>query len=627
MIAWLETTSAVTVGRSTSTASEEYSSYLLTTITETLETTTGTLTSSATSTYVSTLDELVPWYTYSDSITISANYSGTTNVLSYTSWGYVDSNATSNTTSTFGFVRSSVTHISSVNATTTGGDSGPAIGGQGGRLSESTTISVQSTWSAQTSTTQTYAATLFTTQSTSSTEVRWTATRANSTASVSFYSTQTSKTAITTVSTQATSTTDATTTNATQIYYGHENTVFQCRTSDALAEIAWTMPNVYTLAGLHVSAIKDAATTATRWTQSKDSAAVTVTRAAISTFASGSPPAQTITFSDLSQAISYTTTTTQSSSRVLVFNNSAFPITTTTANSPATIATASVSSVTYLAATTLSTRGNAFNIDENNDGAAIFPTQSIVSWINSKSLYTTGNGVITWHEIVDLPSPIAVTRLSSVRENYYYQIIDDLDFNTTRQGAALVVAGNVNQATFGFSGVKAGTSKGLCVDIPLGKSFTIDGVFTAFDSRASRVSTIFPDTYLVSGADFSGVILISGESASATFVPSDTLASQTTTTATISAKSGGATGFVGQRNDLVGGTPANSETFFQKWPFGAFGNTSGATTSKLPTVVAASTAQAVSWFEPIVGVCPSTQVPTASIISYTVTRNRTALPS
>lgn len=626
MIAWLETTSAATVGRSTSTASEEYSSYAVTTITETLETTTGTLTSSATSTYVSTLDELVPWYIYSDSETVSANYSGTTIAASYTSWGSVDPDATSNTTSTFAFVRSSVTHIANTNATTTTGDSGPAIGGQGQRLSSSQTVSVQSTWSAQTSTTQTYAATLSTTQSTSSTEVRWTATRPNSTASVSFYSTQISKTAITTVSTDATSTTDATTTSGTQIYYGHENTVFQCRTSDALAEIAWTLPQVYSLTALQLSALKNAGTTATRWTQSKDSAVVSVTKAAISTFASGSPPAQTLTFAAVSQAISYTTTTTQASIRALVFDNAAFPITTTTANSPATIATASVSSVTYLSATTLSTRGGVFNIDENNDGAAIYPTESVVSWINSKSLYTTGNGVITWHEIVDVPSTVAATRLSSVKDNSY-KTIDDLDFNTTRQGATLTVADNVTQATFGFSGYKVGTSKGLCADISLGKSFTIDGVSTAFDSRASRVSTIFPDTYSVSGADFNGVLSISGKSVSATFVPTDTLASETTTTATFSAKSGGATGLVGQRNGLVGGTPAGSETFFQKWPFGVFGNTGTATTSKFPTVVSASTAQAVSWFESIVGVCPATQVPTASIISYTVTRNRTALPA
>ena len=631
MIAWLETTSAATVGRSTSTASQSFSS-------ESYETTTlGTGTDTYTDT---TIVGSAPWYTYSDTAITSANYSGTTHQATFTSWGY--SNSSDSQTATFVFVRSSVTHISNVASTSSSTNGGDSIGGQGQKLSSYQTVSAENTRSVTTSTTQTYATSTTRTQSSNSTIVRWSTSKSASNAAVVFYSTQIAQTTKTTGLTEATKTQDTTTTTGqTQMHYGHDNTIFQCRTSDAFAEIAWTMADIYTLNNFGISALRNQATTATRWTQSINNNVVLVTNASLSVFAFATPPTSTTSFSPISEEINYTTTTTKTGTVTYVVETASFPaqaatttaVRTSTTNSLTTIdGTATVTnpariSVTYVPATTLSTLGNIFIFDDDNDAAAIFPTESVASWINSTIRYTTGNGTITWHELAAVPATFSVTRLSSVRENYNANTIEDLDFNTTRQGLATSVANNVLQQIAGFAGFKVGANKGLYPNINLGKSFSINGIFTAYDSRATNVSTFFPSTYSVTGDDFNGTLSLSGKSASATFVPVDTEQSNTTTGAMFSVVNNGSTVAGDFRFSVLGGTPAGSESFLQKWPLGVFANRSGATVSKAPTVSIAAQAQQTSWFEPVVGVYPSTSIATKTIVSYVLPRNRTALPS
>ena len=635
MISWVETTSAATSGFTRSTASLLFTS--ITYDTTTLGSSTDTYTALTNS---GTTED----WTYSGEFTTSANYSGTTIDLSFTdaafSFTTYPSSVSPIPTFTLPMRGITVVVVGSVNSSqhSTSGDN--AFRTNGGALSESLFTTVLSTREKTTSSTQSFTQTNASTTSTSFSNKQWSTystsysfrvetdstTQSSSVSTFYISSTTQSVSGITTSSVQTTSTNDVVSTSGTEIYYGADNTIYQCRTSDAFAEIAWTAPQTYNNYIFSVAALTAVAATATRWTQSANTQVLDVSLAG--TAESG--PVSTISFAGITVSQTLTTTVSTNWTRTAI-SADAFPLQTQTfeASIQTTETTELVSTV--VPAVTIQT------LYENSIGGYFYtavsvPTETVVSWVNSWSSWSNGNGTLTWQGSANALTTFYATRSQERILNSINQTVSQKVFNTTKQGMAVYLGGPANQATAGVSGVEIETTKGAFVDISLEKTFTVSGNTTAHKSRENGfVTTVLPSTYALVGSNFTGLLSVSGKSVSATFVPTDTTDStnsQTVTSGELSTFGSATTTNLGARNNLLGGKNAASETFFAAFALGVYQNQTGGSVSKTPTVTSYTTTSPTTWWQPIVGVMPTSAAnANSSVLSYTVARNRTALPS
>lgn len=606
MIEWFETTAPATEGNSTYTISgvstfggvglteHRFENYSLTAISATVDGE-ATFTTSTSFTTTTTAPE-----TSITDPTSTTESTSTTELMAYqyqeyesTLLGPVDA--------------SSLSQIESPNEDTTAapGRFGPDFG--------YTFVSTQmwSTRNVETSTTQTYSTTVQ--QITDATSWRQMWTTENSSGSVVFVSDFEEISIPTTTTAEATKTEDTTTTlSQTEPFYGFLNTIKQCRTSDAMAEIAWTAPNSATLESFVMSALRDAAYSATRWTEPINGDLIQITKAA----QTGGNSDEFISFSGVSEEIVYTTTDVEEVTYAFIESTNVFPVSTQTAASFRAATFESSSTIVYVPNVTLKTL----------DAGAVFSTEEATSWINSTSVWTTGNGTLTWNELGPVPWPFTITRLAAATRQPNFDAINDFVFNTTKQGARVFAGQGASQKVAGFSGVMLDEDQAGLLDIDLGASFSVETPITAYASRATRVSTLLPGSYELSGDGFSGRLSVSGKLASATFIPADENPSSSTTTAMFSGIDSGTSGEDAVRVSVLGGTPAASETFLIGWPLGVFADSTEGTVSMTPTVFSHASAVPVSWFEPIAGIAPATSW-AGEVLSFTTTRNQTSLPA
>lgn len=512
--------------------------------------------------------------------------------------------------------------------------------------------SVLSTRSVTTSTTQTYTASISTTQTTTKSVAKWTTSASDSSSDPVFYSFSQSAPNTQTASTLATKMRDTTTTNGTEIHFGLDNTIWQCRTSDHLAEIAWTLPNVFTLTQFAGSALPSS--TVTRWTESLNSSTISASAASLSEFAYASPPVATISFPALTSQIPYTTTSEQTWQKTTQ-TPSVFPVQTSTLESTRQATQASTSTFSYYAAQTFTTQQylNFYNIDQ--DSAFVVPTVQTTEWFDSRTTYTVGNGSISWHEFADIPAtrsrttqrptdspgnqiPAGYAPLLLYRSTGSYE--DRGTFGSNLAGITMAVsaapaagivtskAAPIEVSIFGRFGSALGSNVASMLDLDLGKTFSHPEI-TAYAQRVGVQTTVFPTTCIVSdtasGAAWSGTLSLSGKSASATFSPTDSNESATTTTAQLSTLYPAQISLAAARANLIGGKVADGETVFAKWPNGIFAG-SATTVSSTALVVSQTTSMASYWVEPVVGVFPATQPNSKTVVSFTQLRNATNYP-
>lgn len=512
--------------------------------------------------------------------------------------------------------------------------------------------SILSTRSVTTSTTQTYTESISTTQTATKSIAKWTTSLGNSASKPVFYSFSESAPNTQTVSTLATKMRDTTTTSGTEIHFGLDNTIWQCRTSDFLAEIAWTMPNVFTLTQFAVSALPSS--TVTRWTECPNSSTIWASAVALSEFAYASPPVATISFPALTSAIPYTTTSQQTWQKTTQ-TPSVFPVQTSTLASTRQATQAATSTFSYYAAQTFTTQQylNFYNIDE--DSAFVVPTVQTTEWFNNRKTYTVGNGSITWHEFADIPStryrttqqqtdapgnqipadyaPLLLHRTTGSYEN-------NGTFGSNAAGITMALsapfgpgittgkAAPIEVSIFGRFGSALGSTVASMINLSVGKTF-IHPDITAYAHRAGLQTTVFPTTCFItdtaSEADWNGTLSVSGQSVSATFSPTDSNESATTTTAQFSTLYPPQIGLVSVRTNLIGGELVEGETIFAKWHNGIFSG-SETTTSFTVSVVSQTDFSASSWFQPVVGVFPATESNGKTVVSFTQLRNATNYP-
>jgi hypothetical protein len=509
-------------------------------------------------------------------------------------------------------------------------------------------VSILSTRSIQTSTTETYGTNMVSTAATTRTVPSWSVSLGNSTQSPTFYSTTQSGTAITRQTTLATSTRDTTTTLGTEVHYGLNNTIWQCRTSDFSAEIAWTAPNNFTLSNYAISAF-ELSNSVTRWTESRNNETIAASVAEKAQLGSGSPPPATASFGGITTELFYTTTSLQSFAETRD-RDFVFPLATNTIERTRQATEAATSSLTYYAPATFTTL-QGVNTDVGT--AYIVPTIQTKEWFASKETYSTGNGTITWHEFTEVPA----TRFRTTQNAWagtgnriaptfapVLLIIESSTFansgtvgaegggitmqlsTAAKAGVATTKAGAISVSVFGRVGSVISQSTGALVNLNLGKTFNQPNL-TAHHQRQSAQTTVFPSTYPIqdTGENWDGALSINGKSASATFVPTDTNSAITTTTAEFSVLFDALTTQITQRNNIVGGGLVEGETTLAKWGNGLFVGPSG-TLSSTASVVEQTTSSATSWFEPIVGLAPQSQINSQTVVSYTQLRNATLLP-
>ena len=513
--------------------------------------------------------------------------------------------------------------------------------------------SVLSTRSITTSTTGSYAATISTTQTATRSISRWTTSASDAQQPPVFYTSTQSAPSTRTVSTATTKIRDETTENGdTEIHYGLDNTIWQCRTSDWLAEVAWTAPNIFTLTAYAASAMPSAGSV-TRWTESRNMATIAATNAEISQFPYESPPVQTVSFPALTSEIPYTTTVGQTWQKTINSGN-LFPVVSTTTQATRQITESSISYLTHYNAATFTTQQNLgfYNIDD--DTADIVPTITAQEWFHSRKTYTTGNGSISWHEFADAPATRSrTTQYSTAGPGN--QIAPDyaplLLYRTSgsfadrgtfgAQGASIAMGVSaqasaglttnkppaVSRDAFGLVGSALGSSIGALIDLNIGKTFFSPNGLSAYQHREASQTTVFPATYSIldTAGQWVGTLSVNSISVSATFAPTNTGQSRTTTSGQFSTLYPAHTSFITGKANLIGGKMVEGETFYAKWPSGVFANLS-TTISSTASVVSQAGSIASSWVEPIVGIVVGTEVNSRTVVSYTQLRNATLYP-
>jgi hypothetical protein len=467
-----------------------------------------------------------------------------------------------------------------------------------------------------------------------------------------FYSESQSVSANKTITATQQRTRDTTTTQGTEIHYGLDNTIWQCRTSDVGAEIAWTAPNNFALSEYAISSFASN-NSVTRWTESRNSAIIAPSVAERTQFPFESPPAQNVSVAGLTSEIPYTTTIAQTFAQTTE-TDGVFPVVTFTEELTHQTTEAATSSITYYAPETFTVLHNIGYMDEDNDTAYSLPTLQTQEWFASKKTYTTGNGTITWHEFADVPSTRFRTTQygwagpgNQIAASYapvllYVPSMTYEDRGTVGSEAggitmALSAAGKAGVATtkanaidisvFGPVGSVIEQSTGALADIDLGKTFQQPNM-TARHKRETAQTTVFPASYAITdtGDSWNGTLQVSGKSASATFVPTDTdQTSITTTTAEFSIIPNALTTQITHRRNIVGGNFAEGETALAKWANGLFVGPSG-TVSSTASVAIQPASAASSWVEPIVGLAPETQTNSRTVVSYTQLRNAAIMP-
>ena len=511
--------------------------------------------------------------------------------------------------------------------------------------------SVLSTRSATTSTTQTYTAPVSTTQTATQSVAKWATSATGSNFDPDFYSFSQSAPNTQTISTLTTKTRDTTTTGGTEIHFGLDNTVWQCRTSDFLAEIAWTIPNVFTLTQFAGSALPSS--TVTRWTESRNGSTILASAASLSEFPYASPPVATISFPALTSAIPYTTTSQQTWQKTTQAPN-IVPVQTSTVASTLQATQASTSTFSYYAAQTFTTQQylNYYNIDQ--DSAFVVPTVQTTEWFDGRKTYTVGNGSISWHEFADTPATRSRTTQyntagpgNQIAPDYapllLYRTSGSFADNGTfgAQGASIAMGVSaqasaglttskppaVSRDAFGPVGSALGSSIGALVDLNIGKTFFSPNGLSAYQHREASQTTVFPSTYSISDTDgqWAGTLSVNSISVSATFAPTNTGQSRTTTSGQFSTLYPAHTSVITGKANLIGGQMVEGETFYAKWPSGVFANLS-TTVSSTASVVSQTGFIASSWVEPIVGIVVGTEVNSRTVVSYTQLRNATLYP-
>ncbi len=555
--------------------------------------------------------------------TTVANYSQTVIDQSFTWIGYSDSDATA--TQTFAFRWQGTTVIGTTNSSFVSADNSPAVGINGQALSRTTYSTRLSTRAASSSTTITVQSQYANSTTTSSSAAIWTTSTSNSSASPVFYSLSQSTTSLTSFAATRQKTQDTTTTTGTEIHYGIDNTIHQCNTSDADAEIGWTATNVRTAFSPAASAFSAIAQSATRWTEHPNSQTVPVTRASVSVYPYQTPPDDAaLSFGAVSEVVSFTTTITSQSTSQSLAEERKFPLSIESATYDGTTTTASQFATTYVPPTTISTFGGGNFLDEDNDFAFIYTTETVASIVNSVSRWTTGNGIVTWHQTAFAPTQVTVTRRSSVFDDVGLSYtVENAEIIQTMQRLGLMQKVDVSQQTALQLGAYQESSIGGFASINLAATFTVNEDFTALQSR--QLATLMPSEYEIEASGFSGALRISGKSASATFVPSQS-GSQTTTSSEFAIVGSAQTVTLGGRASLLGGSPGQYETFYNVWPFGVFADQNGQTSSFTPSVFSNTQQAETSWFQPIHGAIGSTATSAGGIVSFTTTRNMTALP-
>jgi hypothetical protein len=599
-------------------------------------------------------DETVSYTdTIIDSFSLSQNYSGTTKSFYFSGPGV----------STIYEGGSAYTRRqqSTVSITVIGSVDSSEGGWNDNYTSYSRRQTILSTRAKETSTTNTYQWGLGTqTRSVGASKVRWTTARADSL--ISFQSnavfTTSSKYFIGNLVDADSRTKESATTIGTEVVYGYDNTVYQCDTSrgdylsEGIALEVWTAPNSFTLSQDDISAFTNAAVTASRWTESYNVATMLASSAST---ALGYGQNSTIQLSELTSSISYTTTTLQTTA--LQSEKSAFPIETQSSQGFCAPTTTASALLTYYEAQTITT---ARGIDHPVAMVALLPTLTTKEWFNKTTTYTTGNGQETWHELTDQPetrtrttqhatasvsgqTPVALAPVLLYVPSITWNGTDG-DSYTQAAGVSMTcsaynsagVAVGLNEATpdvswfaYGESGSQINQNNAGLVDLQLGKSFVRPAGLTAFAGRrADLLKTVFPSTYTIEDApsrQWTGLLSVHGKSASATFVPTNTNQSISTTEGEFSTLFAQTTVLASSRTGLIGGKPASGETFFEHWPRAIFANETGETLSANAHVASQTETSATTYLKPIVGVFPATYTQSRTVVSFSQPRNITSL--
>jgi hypothetical protein len=376
--------------------------------------------------------------------------------------------------------------------------------------------------------------------------------------------------------------------------------------------------------------------------------------ASLSEFPYASPPVATISFPALTSAIPYTTTSQQTWQKTTQAPN-IVPVQTSTVASTLQATQASTSTFSYYAAQTFTTQQylNYYNIDQ--DSAFVVPTVQTTEWFDGRKTYTVGNGSISWHEFADIPATRSRTTQQStnapgnqIAAQYAPLLLyrttgsyeDGGTFGANSAGITMALsatlapgivtskAAPIEVSIFGRFGSALGSTVASMLDLDLGKTLSYPEI-TAYAHRVGVQTTVFPTTYKVSDtaseAAWNGSLSISGKSASATFAPTNSNESATTTTAQFSTLYPDQISLAGYRTNLIGGKVADGETVFAKWPNGIFAG-STTTTSSTVAVVSQTTSLASCWVEPVVGLFPATQPNSKTLVSFTQLRNATNYP-
>lgn len=582
-----------------------------------------------------------------DSFSYSANYSGTTKIV-YVSTPYeatLYGNGSSYPHKSFKW--SYVTHIGSVNSSE-GGHSW-------GADSYEQTITIQQTRERQTSTTDTYVWGIDgVTQSVTASSVEWTTALNGSFTVFQSSPVYTTSSKYSAGLSDTTLTEEWTTTVGTEVYYGYDNTIYQCDTlrGDYLYEnvaiVAWTAPNSFSLSEDAISAFTNVAQTATRWTESANVASLL---ASVANTAGSHVGPTTAKLTELTSEINYTTTTLETFEDA--FDLGVFPLETQSVQRFRAATTSSVSSLTYYEAQTITTVGGFYN---PYDAVVFIPKITTSEWFNRTTTYTTGNGEITWHAFTGHPTtrtretqhitagpgnqipaalaPVVLYVPSIIWEGGFddsHTEAAGISMTCPAYNSAGVTVGqgaNVSWYAYGKSGSQIEQQDGGFVDLNLGKTFYQPYGLTAFAGRrAGLLKTVFPSTYSIAdtNGEWSGLLSVHGKSASATFIPTNTDQSSTTTSAQFSTNFSEKTALASLRTGVIGGTPASEETFFEYWPRAIFANATGGTISATARVVSQTEASSTRYLRPIVGAVPAGWTQSRTIVSFTQARNQTAL--
>lgn len=515
------------------------------------------------------------------------------------------------------------------------------------RTSYQENSSILSTRSITTSTTAAYSLNIRTTETTTRSVAQWTTSQSDTNEPLSFYTISQTAANTRTAPTATTWTRDTTTTNGeTEIYHGLDNTIWQCRTSDYLAEVAWTAANNFALSEYAGSALP-ASSTVTRWTESRNTSTIAATAADI-VGAYIDESEAIATFDGLTSEIPYTTTLQQTWQRT-TDTGGVFPVATDTVQANRQTTAASTSYLTYYEPTTFTTR----IIRGQEDDWAVTTRQS-VEWFNSRKTYTTGNGTISWHEFTDVPATrFRTTEYATARPGNqiaagYAPILlytpssnfeDRGTFGTEAAGITMAIsapesaglttskAGAVTRSVFGAVGSALGSRIGAVIDLNLGKTFAKPDGLAVYQHRAAGQTTVFPSTYAIAdtASAWIGTLSVSSDSVSATFAPTNTAQNSTATSGLFSTLHAAHTTAITGKTNVIGGQMADGETFYARWGNGVFANLT-TTISSTASVESQTASSASSWVEPIVGLVPGTEINSKTVVSYTQLRNATIYP-